>query len=199
MRASSCPYLLCLEGMVNCVTTNFAEVRRTYNVSSSVDGKLDPPWCHRTNAKSKARIRKAHKLQHMLYLWVSPANSHILEGTSSMKYIHIFSWASYCIFFFHCYCHEVIGHHCWYRSVVHPGCIPTCDHTGHQGDMRSKFTKCVLFSLSDVNFWLLWKRWWCTALFCFVLFLYCIWHIWNWVNYLITVTVFVLDESRDRE
>lgn len=41
MSASYCPYLLCLEGMVNCVNTDFNQVRWAYTISSSVDGELD--------------------------------------------------------------------------------------------------------------------------------------------------------------
>lgn len=145
----------------------------------------------------------AHKLQHVLYLWVSPANAadhqpYTWGHLFSEMWTLYFSWASY----------YVVIPSLLSISLLTPELSASWLHTylwscWSSRDMKSKFRKCVLFCRllfiygycgADVGTLTLFK---CIVLFCSVL--HCMWHIWNWIYCLITDTVFVLVESRDRE
>lgn len=57
--ASSRPYLLGLEALLNCVSINFVMGGHD---PSSVGGELDRPWCYCTDSSSEANSRNGHKL-----------------------------------------------------------------------------------------------------------------------------------------
>lgn len=125
--------------------------------------------------------------------------SHILGGTCWMKCKHSILAELLIVWLSHCCCQF----HCWHRSLMHPDCIPTCDRVGHQGTWQANLENVFLFCRllfifgycgADGGTLMLFK---CIVLFCSVQ--HYMWRIWNWIYYLITDTVFVLVEIRDRE
>lgn len=125
--------------------------------------------------------------------------SHKLGGICWMKCKHYILAELLTVWLSHCCCQ----YNCWHWSLVHPDCIPTCYLAGHQGTWQANlenvfyFAVCCSF-LATVE--LVVASWhFSSASFYFFSVQYCMWHIWNWIYYLITDTVFVLVEIRDRE
>lgn len=120
---SATPYLLFLEAMVNCVTTNFDKARWAYNVSSSVDGELDPP-AKLQPCKCQAKgvhEKKSTNCNISCTCEFLPLTATYLRVPLQWN-VNIFLAELLIVFFSHCYCHGIIDHHCWYCSAVHPRC-----------------------------------------------------------------------------
>lgn len=131
----------------------------------------------------KTCSRKNHKLQHVLYLLVSNAADHQPHtcGYLFNEMWAYFTWASYCVVLF---------------SIAVSLSLFTLEH--------SVSIMLVIMKNKLGNFYLcclLWSWWWQNAFSPLFLgsVLHCVPHIWNWIHYLLSVTVFVLPESTDRE